>query len=187
MDMGSRLRTIGLALLLIATCVAAARAEPFDLAGPTLDIEVTHAGVTLPISQTPNLSSGDQLSIKADLPPSQSVRYVLVTAFLRGATNPPPESWFHPLQTWTPRGADGLKITVPDGAQQVLVFLAPHTNGAVSTLVDAVRGRPGAFALRAPYMNSRVCPSHRLRPTRRCRRPKSRSWFPCRLLAKDSR
>jgi hypothetical protein len=162
MDMGLRLRTIGLALLLIATCVAAARAEPFDLAGPTLDIEVTHGGVTLPISQTPNLSSGDQLSIRADLPPSESVRYLLVTAFLRGATNPPPETWFHPLQTWTSKGVDGLRITVPDGAQQVLVFLAPHTSGDFRTLVDAVRGRPGAFVRASQDLNQATLDRSRL-------------------------
>jgi hypothetical protein len=57
--------------------------------GPKLTVTVTHAGATLPIAEAPNLSAGDQLWIKADLPPGQSVHYLLVTAFLRGATNPP--------------------------------------------------------------------------------------------------
>ena len=70
--------------------VARAEPPPFDLAGPTLRVSVTHAGVTLPIAEAPNLSEGDELSIEADLPASQSVRYLLIAAFLRGATNPPP-------------------------------------------------------------------------------------------------
>jgi len=162
MDMGSRLRTFGLALLLIALCAVAARAEPFDLAGPTLDVEVTRGGVTLPISQTPNLAPGDQLSIKADLPPTETVRYLLVAAFLRGATNPPPESWFHPLDTGVARSADGLKITVPDGAQQVLVFLAPRTGGDFKTLVGAVRGKPGAFVRASQDLNQATLDRSRL-------------------------
>jgi hypothetical protein len=162
MDMGSRLRTFGLALLLIASCVMAAWAEPFDLAGPTLDIDVTHAGVTLPISQTPNLAAGDQLSIKADLPPGQAVPYLLVATFLRGATNPPPESWFHPLETWSPKGADGLKITVPDGAQQVLVLLAPRTSGDFRALVNAIRGRPGVFVRASLDLNQATLDRSRL-------------------------
>ena len=49
-----------------------------------LQVRVTHAGVTLPIAEVPNLAAGDALSIRADLPPGQSVRYLLVAAFLRG-------------------------------------------------------------------------------------------------------
>ena len=126
---------------------APALAEParFDLAGPRLAVTVTHAGATLPITQTPNLSPGDQLSIRADLPAGQSVHYLLIAAFLRGATNPPPKSWFHRADTWTRQGQGGLKLTVPADAQQLVVFLAPQTGGDFATLVDAVRGRPGAF------------------------------------------
>jgi len=36
-------------------------------------------------------------------------------------------------------------LTVPKDAQQLLVFLAPETGGDFNTLVNAVRGRPGAF------------------------------------------
>jgi hypothetical protein len=162
MDMGSRLRSFGVALLLIASCVVVARAEPFDLAGPTLDVAVTHAGVTLPISQVPNLAAGDQVSIRADLPSTQTVRYLMVAAFLRGATNPPPETWFHPVQTWAEKAGEGLDITVPDGAQQVLLFLAPHTGGDFRTLVDAVRGRPGAFVRASQDLNQATLDRSRL-------------------------
>ncbi len=117
----------------------------FDLAGPQLEITVTHGAATLPISRVPNLSPGDRIWIKADLPPGQAARYLLVTAFLRGATNPPPVAWFHQLQTWSPKAAAGLTIVTPPDAQQLLVFLAPKTGGDFKTLVGAVRGRPGAF------------------------------------------
>ena len=36
-------------------------------------------------------------------------------------------------------------MTVPDGAQQALLFLAPETGGDFNTLRSAVRGRPGSF------------------------------------------
>ncbi len=36
-------------------------------------------------------------------------------------------------------------MTVPDGAEQAIVFLAPSTGGDFSTLRNAVRGRPGVF------------------------------------------
>jgi hypothetical protein len=61
-------------LLLAAVSASFAHAGPaaFDLAGPTLEVKVTRAGTTLPASQVPSLSAGDQLWIKADLPTSQS-------------------------------------------------------------------------------------------------------------------
>ena len=136
---------------------------PFDLAGPKLEVKVTHAGKTLPISEVPNLSAGDQVSIKADLPPGQSVHYLLVAAFLRGATNPPPENWFFPSQTWNPKNSAGLKITVPQGAQQVLVFLAPEAGGDFKTLVGAVRGRPGAFVRASQDLNQATLDRSRLK------------------------
>jgi hypothetical protein len=119
---------------------------PFDLAGPTLEIEVTRGERTLPAAQVPSLTVGDRIAIKADVSGSDSARYLMVAAFLRGATNPPPEQWFFPCETWTRRCAkDGLSLTVPEGAGQLVVFLAPQTGGAFRTLVNAVRGRPGAF------------------------------------------
>ena len=119
------------------TSLATALPAPFDLAGPTLQVKVTRAGVTLPASQVPNLAPGDQVWIKADLPESQSVEYLMVAAFLSGSTNPPPEKWFFACKIWSAKcGKEGLSITVPQGAQQVLLFLAPHTGGDLRTLID---------------------------------------------------
>ncbi|PYX47228.1 MAG: hypothetical protein DMG79_14500 [Acidobacteria bacterium] len=81
-----------------------------------------------------------------DLPDSQSVRYLMVIAFLRGATNPPPDSWFTRVETWSKTvHEEGVFVNVPDEAEEALVFLAPETGGAFSTLRTAVRGKPGAF------------------------------------------
>jgi hypothetical protein len=138
---------------LLAALPARAQPAPFDLRGPTLTVSVTRAGKTLQIAQTPNLAEGDRISIKADLPPSQSVHYLLVAGFLRGATNPPPDKWFFQSKTWDPKAKAGLSITVPEGAQQLLVFLAPQTGGDFKTLVDAVRDRPGAFVRASQDLN----------------------------------
>lgn len=132
---------------------AAADPAPFDLAGPALSVQVIHADKALPISQAPNLSPGDRLWIQPDLPRGQSVRYLMVVAFLRGATNPPPEKWFHAWRTWDRKAGDALSLVVPDGAQQVLVFLAPQTGGDFSSLVKAVRSRPGAFVRASQDLN----------------------------------
>jgi hypothetical protein len=144
---------VALAALLAAVAVHAEPA-PFDLAGPNLAITVTRGGKTLPITQVPNLAPGDRLWIQADFPASQSARYLLVAAFLRGATNPPPQDWFYPCETWTAKCMQkGLAVTVPPDAQQVLVFLAPATSGDFRTLVSAVRGRPGAFVRSSQDLN----------------------------------
>jgi hypothetical protein len=136
---------------------------PFDLAGPKLEVRVIHEGKSLPISEVPNLSAGDQVSIKAELPPGQSAHYLLVAAFLRGATNPPPEDWFFASQTWNSKGRSGLKITVPKEAQQMLVFLAPETGGDFKTLVGAVRSRPGAFVRASQDLNQATLDRSRLK------------------------
>ncbi len=152
-----RLRVFGslltLLTLAVATAASAADSAPFDLAGPHLDVSVTRGPRTLPIAEVPNLAGGDRLAIKAELPDTQAARYVMVVAFLRGATNPPPEEWFFRCETWTRKCADGLALTVPAGAQQVLVFLAPSTSGDFNTLRDAVRGRPGAFVRASQDLN----------------------------------
>ena len=141
MDLGSLV--FGLIVFAMASA-AHADVAPYDLTGPVIEVKAAHAGVTLPISEVPNLVSGDQLWIKADLPSDQSAHYRLVVAFLRGATDPPPETWFHQDETWNPKDP-GLTVAVPVGAQQVVIFLAPQTGGDVHTLIGAVRGRPGAF------------------------------------------
>jgi len=142
-----------------------AHADPaaFDLAGPTLEIKVTRGTVTLPAAEVPSLASGDQLWIKADLPPTQSAHYLLVVAFLSGSTNPPPENWFYPCKLWTAKcGAEGVSVTVPPGAQQVLLFLAPESGGDLRTLVGAVRGRPGAFVRTSQDLNQAALDRSRL-------------------------
>src|SRR5512141_2239209 len=118
----------------------------FDLAGPRIDMRVQRDGKTLPISSVPTLQTGDRIWLHPDLPESQSARYVMIVAFLRGATNPPPESWFTQAETWTKAvREEGVFVTVPAEAQQALVFLAPETGGGFSALRGAVRGKPGAF------------------------------------------
>jgi hypothetical protein len=143
-----RLRLAGTlaAALLGSSMLHAADAARFDLAGPKVDVHVTRAGKVLPIAQVPNLQPGDKIWLRADLPPTQSVHYLLVCAFLRGTTNPPPDNWFSEIQTWNKKvREEGVTITVPAEAQQVILFLAPETGGDFSTLRSAVRGRPGIF------------------------------------------
>jgi hypothetical protein len=134
------------ALLLCSSSLHAGDPGRFDLTGPKVDVHVTRDGRTLPIAQVPNLLPGDKLWLLPDLPPTQSVHYLLVAAFLRGTTNPPPDNWFFNIQTWNKKvREEGVTITVPEEAQQVILFLAPETGGDFTTLRSAVRGRPGVF------------------------------------------
>jgi hypothetical protein len=156
---------VSLATLLTVLLPAGASAgpAPFDLAGPTLDVKITRGAKTLPAPEVPNLAPGDIVWIKADLPQNQSAHYLMVAAFLSGSTNPPPENWFFPCKTWTAKcGTDGLTVTVPPGAQQVLVFLAPETGGDFKTLVSAVRGRPGLFVRATQDLNQAALDRSRL-------------------------
>jgi hypothetical protein len=135
----------------LLTCVAFvgvgnAENAAFDLIGPKIEVRVQRGGTTLPIAEVPNLQRGDRVWVHPDLPDSQSVRYLMIVAFLRGATNPPPDSWFTRVETWTRAVHDeGVFVTVPDEAEEALIFLAPETGGAFGTLRAAVRGKPGAF------------------------------------------
>ena len=123
-----------------------ADAAAFDLTGPKVDVRVQREGRTLPISEVPNLQAGDRLWVHPDLPATQSVRYLMIISFLRGSTNPPPDSWFTRVDAWSKAVRDeGIFVTVPAGAEEAIVFLAPETGGAFSTLRTAVRGKPGAF------------------------------------------
>jgi len=144
------------ALIRLAACLAclpsltlpshAQQNARFDLAGPKIDVRVTRAAQSLPIAQVPNLLEGDHLWLHADLPESQSVRYLLVAIFLRGTTNPPPDDWIVRIETWNKHiRAEGQEIVVPGGAEQVLLLLAPETGGDISALRSAVRGHPGVF------------------------------------------
>jgi len=136
--------------LLLFWCLAStglyADAPAFDLTGPKVDVHVKRGEITLPIGQVPTLQPGDRLWVHPDLPESQSAHFVLIVAFLRGSTNPPPPDWFTRVETWNKDvRSEGVFVTVPAEAQQALIFLAPETGGDFSTLRAAVRGRPGAF------------------------------------------
>ena len=135
------------ALLILRSTPAHSQAAPaFDLVGPKVDVHVKRGEVTLAIGQVPNLLPGDRLWIHPDFPESQSAHFVLIVAFLRGATNPPPADWFTRVDTWTKQAREeGIFITVPAEAQQAILFLAPATGGDFSTLRNAVKGRPGIF------------------------------------------
>jgi hypothetical protein len=135
-----------LLIFFLASSLLLADGPPFDLSGPKVDVHVKRGDVTLPISETPNLLPGDRLWIHPDLPESQATHFVLVVAFLRGSTNPPPPEWFTRVETWTRSARDeGVFVKVPAEAQQALLFLAPETGGDFNTLRNAVRGRPGTF------------------------------------------
>lgn len=159
----SRLLALGAALSVLFSLGAQADVAPFDLTGPDLTVTVSRGDETLPIASVPNLAAGDRLWIRADLPSTESEHYLLVVAFLRGATNPPPKSWFHACTTWEGRCAEkGMTLSVPAGAGQVLVFLAPQTGGDFKTLVGAVRGRPGAFVRTSQDLNQATLDLSRL-------------------------
>ena len=126
----------------------------FDLLGPKIDVHVTRGADSLPIASVPNLLPGDKLQVHVDLPPSQSVHLLLVVAFLRGTTNPPPDKWFTRIETWNQKTrAEGATVTVPNEAEQALMFIAPETGGDFSTLRNAVEGRPGTFVRASQDLN----------------------------------
>lgn len=135
-----------LAMFLLMASYAYADSAAFDLPGPRIEMKVMRSGKTLPISEVPNLQAGDRLWLRPIFPAAQSVHYLLVAAFLRGATNPPPEQWFTRSETWNKQVQQkGVFVTVPENAQQALVFLAPETGGGFGTVRSAVRNRPGSF------------------------------------------
>jgi hypothetical protein len=147
---------LGLFLLFLLASVSPLRADTaaFDLSGPPIKVRVTRGNKTLPISQVPNLQAGDRIWLHPELPDDQSARYLLIAAFLRGATNPPPDHWFTKVETWNKKvRQEGIVITVPHDAQQVLLFLAPETGGDFSSLRSAVQGKPGAFVRASQDLN----------------------------------
>ena len=118
----------------------------FDLPGPRVEVRVKRGGKELPIAEVPNL----QGAIVCGFIPicrSRRARIIcMIVTFLRGSTNPPPEDWFTRIETWNKHvRQEGVMVTVPEGAEQVLMFLAPATGGDYSTLRSNVRGKPGAF------------------------------------------
>ena len=117
-------------------------------------MKVTRGGKPLPISEVPNLQPGDRLWIHPDFPDNQAARYILVVSFLRGSTNPPPENWFARVDIWKKQiRQEGFVVTVPQGAQQALIFLAPETGGDFTTLRSAVRDKPGVFVRASQDLN----------------------------------
>jgi hypothetical protein len=143
-----------LAALIAVPTFAWADNNTFDLLGPRIEMKVTRHGKPLPISDVANLQPGDRLWLHPDFPDDQSARYLLIVVFLRGATNPPPENWFTKAETWTKQvREEGIVVTVPQDAQQAIVFLAPETGGDFSSLRSAVRGRPGVFVRASQDLN----------------------------------
>src|ERR1700676_4904897 len=144
-------------MLCMLVTVQASFARPdnsFDLTGPKIEMHVTRANKTLPIADVSNLQPEDRLWIHVDLPDNQSVHYLLVVAFLRGSTNPPPENWFTRAETWNKQVlAEGVVVTVPKDAQQAVLFLAPETGGDFSSLRSAVRSKPGVFVRATQDLN----------------------------------
>jgi hypothetical protein len=141
-------RTVLWAAVLVMACSCGALADgaAFDLAGPPVDVRVRRGEKILPIAEVPNLQPGDRLWVHPDFPDTQSAHYVMIVAFLRGVTNPPPDDWFTKVESWNKKvHEEGVWVNVPQEAQEALVFLAPETGGGFSTLRAAVRGRPGAF------------------------------------------
>jgi hypothetical protein len=142
------------AALLVGPALGSAESNAFDLVGPRMELKVTRNGKPLPIADVANLQPGDRLWLHPDFPADQSARYLLIVAFLRGSTNPPPENWFIKAETWTKQvREEGIVVTVPQDAQQALLFLAPETGGDFGTLRSAVRGRPGVFVRASQDLN----------------------------------
>lgn len=132
----------------------AAEAAPFDLPGPALHVTVKRGAAVLPIGAVPALSAGDELTIRADLPEDQGARFLLLSAFLRGATNPPPEKWVKVAETWERKEKKNtLSLKVPEGARQLVLFLVPDTGGAADAITSTVRGRPGEFVRATQSLN----------------------------------
>jgi hypothetical protein len=141
-------------MMLLSAAAHAQAGGRFDLSGPSIDVHVQRGTRSLPIATVPNLLPGDHLLIHADLPSTQSVKLLLVVAFLRGSTNPPPNDWFTHIETWDKKTrSEGVTVTVPNEAQQALIFLAPDTGGGFATLKSAVIGRPGVFVRAAQDLN----------------------------------
>src|SRR3546814_2182191 len=131
-----------------------------DWSSDVCSSDLQRDGVTLPIDAVPTLEADDLLSIQADLPKDQGTKFLLLSAFLRGATNPPPEDWIRTVETWKRKDKDKtLSLQVPEGAKQLVLFFVPETGGASDAISDTVRGRPGEF-VRADRKSTRLKSSH---------------------------
>jgi len=137
-------RVLAAVALFAAPADLPAQGNGFDLAGPDVSVVVHRGDRALPLSAVPSLQPGDRLVARAMLPADQAAHYVLMIAFLRGATNPPPKDWFYAVESWK-RKKDTLDIAVPEGARQAVLLLAPEAGGGFDAVRGAVRGRPGVF------------------------------------------
>lgn len=118
----------------------------FNVPGPLLQVTVRRGEVTLPIYEVPSLQPGDVISVTSSFKEKEPVHWMLVSGFLRGATEPPPEKWFNEVDLWKHHNWDHTQqITVPAGAKQGLLFLAPDSGGGFSTLKNTVRRQPNLF------------------------------------------
>lgn len=160
----SRLAAFLVLVFLLASFSAVVRADnSFDLVGPRVDVRVTRGNKTLPIANVPYLKAGDRLWVHPDFPDNESVHYLMVVTFLQGPTNPPPEKWFFKFESWDKKiSQEGTFVTVPAGAQQALIFLAPDTGGGFATLRSAVQGKPGAFVRASQDLNQAALDRSRL-------------------------
>ena len=73
-----RVHFLQLAFVLLSASLLRADSAAFDLAGPRIEMRVTRAGKTLPISRVPNLQAGDRLWIHPDMPDGESVRFLMI-------------------------------------------------------------------------------------------------------------
>ena len=139
-------RALACVVVLFASSGVALCDAAFDLDGPVLHATVTRGSETLPIAEVPNLLPADKIWLHVDTPPGQAVHYLMVAAFLRNSTNPPPANWFFKSAAWSKSAQrDGLRLSVPPGALHLLLLLAPETGGGFSTMRSAVEGNPGVF------------------------------------------
>jgi len=124
--------------LVSAVAYAVDPAQPFDLTGPKVDVRVKRGEVTLPIGETPNLLPGDRLWIHPDLPGSQSAHFVLIVAFLRGATNLP-SAEFTGTQLSVPHPSNGvLYLKLRDDPATVQALTLPVLSMSSSVAPPAV-------------------------------------------------
>ena len=160
----ARRLTAILAIPLAAFCAATptlGASSSFDLIGPNVVVKITHGSVTLPLESVPNLSEGDVVSVKLDLPEGQTEGFRIVAGFLRGAIDRPSKDWFHEARSWKGKGAD-FSLTVPKGAQQMALLVIPESGGGANAVISTVRKRPGAFVRAVQELNQATLDRARL-------------------------
>ena len=110
-------------VILLLSSLGYADTAAFDLPGPRVEVRVSRAGKELPIAEVPNLQEDDRLWIHPAFPETQSAHYLLIVAFLRGITNPPPENWFTKIETWNKHVRDeGTMVSSAEGRRAGSTF-----------------------------------------------------------------